>query len=95
MDRLDPNPLVTVVTPTYNRAGYDTEPLNLWKFVHLSDYILQQTVYFGRDALDQVGYLDETLNYSMDWDILIRIGLRYPMVYIQEYMGLPARVCGS
>ena len=64
-----------------------TEPFNLWKFVHLSDYILQQTVYFRRDALDQVGYLDETLHYSMDWDILIRIGLRYPMVYIPEYMG--------
>ena len=64
-----------------------TEPFNLWKFVHLSDYILQQTVYFRRDALDQVGYLDETLHYSMDWDILIRIGLRYPMVYVPEYMG--------
>ena len=64
-----------------------TEPLNLWKLVHLSDNILQQTVYFRRDALDQVGYLDEELQYSMDWDILIRVGLQYPMVYIPEYMG--------
>jgi hypothetical protein len=64
-----------------------TEPFNLWKLVHLSDYILQQTVYFRKDVLDQVGYLDEDLHYSMDWDILIRIGLRYPLAYVPEYMG--------
>jgi glycosyltransferase involved in cell wall biosynthesis len=64
-----------------------TEPFNLWKFVYLSDYILQQTVYFRKEALEQVGYLDEDLHYSMDWDILIRIGLRYPLLYVPEYMG--------
>lgn len=64
-----------------------TEPFNLWKLVWLSDYILQQTVYFRREVLDQVGYLDEALHYTMDWDILIRIGSRYPLVYIPEEMG--------
>jgi glycosyltransferase involved in cell wall biosynthesis len=64
-----------------------TEPLNLWKLVHLSDYILQQTVYFRKDVLDEVGYLDESLHYGMDWDILIRIALKYPLEYIPEYMG--------
>ncbi len=64
-----------------------TEPLNLWKFVYLSDYILQQTVYFRKAALEKVGYIDESLHYSMDWDILIRLGLRYPLVYVSEYMG--------
>jgi hypothetical protein len=48
---------------------------------------LQQTVYFRKDALDQVGYLDEDLHYAMDWDILIRIGRRYPLLCIPEYMG--------
>ena len=64
-----------------------TEPLNLWKLVHLSDYILQQSVYFRRDVLDDVGYLDENLHYSMDWDILIRIASKYSLAYIPEYMG--------
>jgi len=64
-----------------------TEPFNLWKLVHLSDYILQQTVYFRKDVLDRVGYLDEDLHYIMDWDILVRIGMRYPLMYIPEYMG--------
>lgn len=64
-----------------------TEPPNLWKLVHLSDYILQQTVFFRKDVLDEVGYLDETLHYTMDWDILIRIGKRYPLEYITDYLG--------
>lgn len=64
-----------------------TEPFNLWKLVYLSDYILQQTVYFRRAIFAEIGYLDESLNWGMDWDILIRIGKRYPMRYIPEYMG--------
>ena len=64
-----------------------TEPFNLWKLVHLSDYILQQTVAFRREILADVGYLDENLHYVMDWDILIRIGMKYPLEYVPEYMG--------
>ena len=64
-----------------------TEPFNLWKLVHLSDYILQQTVFFRRRVLEETGFLDESLHYSMDWDLLIRIGKRYRLEYIPEYMG--------
>ena len=64
-----------------------TEPLNLWKLVHLSDYILQQTVYFRKDVLDDVGYLDERLHYTMDWDVLIRIAKKYPIEYTPDFLG--------
>ncbi|MEO7142857.1 MAG: glycosyltransferase family 2 protein [Bryobacteraceae bacterium] len=64
-----------------------TVPFNLWKLVYLSDYILQQTVYFRKQALEAVGYLDESLHWGMDWDILIRLGKRFPLEYIPEYMG--------
>jgi hypothetical protein len=64
-----------------------SEAFNLWKLVHLSDYILQQTVYFRKDVLDEIGFLDEQLHYTMDWDVLIRIGMKYPLEYIPEYMG--------
>jgi hypothetical protein len=64
-----------------------TEPLNLWKLVHLSDYVLQQTVFFRRSCLEEVGYLKEELHYTMDWDLLIRIGLRRPLQYVPEYLG--------
>ncbi len=64
-----------------------TIPANLWRLTHVSDYILQQSVYFRKDILDEVGYLDEDLHYAMDWEILIRIGKRHPLGYIPEYMG--------
>lgn len=64
-----------------------TEPLNLWKLVHLSDYILQQTVFFRRDVIRELGYLDESLHYTMDWDIFIKIAARWPLEYVPEYMG--------
>lgn len=64
-----------------------TEPLNLWRLVHLSDYILQQTVFFRRDVVRELGYLREDLHYTMDWDILMKIGARWPLEYVPEYMG--------
>ncbi|MGH9663433.1 MAG: glycosyltransferase family 2 protein, partial [Bryobacteraceae bacterium] len=64
-----------------------TEPFNLWKLIYLSDYILQQTLYFRRSALEDVGLLDEDLHFGMDWEILMRLGKRYPLEYIPEYMG--------
>ena len=64
-----------------------TEPFNLWKLIYLSDYILQQTSYFRRSVFDDIGYLDEGLNWGMDWDIFIRIGKRFAIEYIPEYMG--------
>ena len=63
-----------------------TEAFDLWKLVHLSDYILQQTVSFRKSVFDELGYLDEDLHYTMDWEILIRIGKCYPLEYIPEYM---------
>lgn len=64
-----------------------TQKPDLWRLVHLSDYILQQSTYFRKDVLEDVGYVDESLHYVMDWDLLIRIGLRYPLAYIPQYMG--------
>jgi glycosyltransferase involved in cell wall biosynthesis len=64
-----------------------TEPFNLWKLVYLSDYILQQTVFFRREALDTVGLLDEKLHYGMDWEILMRLGKRFMLRYLPYFMG--------
>lgn len=64
-----------------------TQQFNLWKLLNLSDYILQQTVFFRRSVFDEVGWLDENLYYGLDWEILMRIGLRRPLVYVPEYMG--------
>jgi glycosyltransferase involved in cell wall biosynthesis len=64
-----------------------TQKFNLWNLLNVSDYILQQTVFFRRSVFDDIGFLDEELHYGMDWDILMRIGLRYPLVYVPHDMG--------
>ncbi len=64
-----------------------TQKFDLWRLLHLSDYILQQTVFFRRSVFDRVGWIDESLYYGMDWEILMRIGLQYPIQYIPEFMG--------
>ena len=68
------------------RFPHTREP-DLWRLVHLSDYILQQSVFFRREVLDDVGYVDESLHYGLDWDLLIRIGLKYRLAYIPECLG--------
>ncbi len=64
-----------------------TVPFNLWKLVYLSDYILQQSTFFRKSAVDAVGGLDEQLHYAMDWDLLIRLGKRFGLYYEPEYLG--------
>ena len=59
-----------------------TEPFNLWKLAYLSDYILQQTVFMRRHAVEAVGYLDETLHWAMDWDLFVKIGKRFRIDYL-------------
>jgi glycosyltransferase involved in cell wall biosynthesis len=64
-----------------------TEPFNLWRLVHFSDYILQQTVFWRRWVFDTVGMLDESLHYGMDWDFWIRVAKRFEVAYIPEFLG--------
>jgi glycosyltransferase involved in cell wall biosynthesis len=61
-------------------------PPNLWKLVYYSDYISQPTVFLRRRALDEVGYLDESLHWGMDWDLFIRLGKRGRIAYIPELL---------
>ena len=63
-----------------------TEPFNLWKLAHLSDYILQQTVFMRRQAVEAVGYVDETLHWAMDWDLWVKIGKRFRIDYMPVYL---------
>lgn len=64
-----------------------TRPFDLWRLTHVSDYILQQSVFFRRDAVKEVGWVRENLHYTMDWDLLIRIGKRYGLRRIPHYLG--------
>jgi glycosyltransferase involved in cell wall biosynthesis len=64
-----------------------TQPFDSWRLIHVSDYILQQSAFFRRAAVQAVGWLREDLHYVMDWDLLIRLAKRWPLHYEPAYFG--------
>jgi len=65
-----------------------TEPkFDLAKLIYHGDYILQQSCFFRRTVFDSIGMLDDSLHYGMDWDLFIRIGKRFRVDYIPDYLG--------
>jgi glycosyltransferase involved in cell wall biosynthesis len=65
-----------------------TEPFNLWKLARVSDYVLQQSTFMRRAAVEEIGWLDEDLHYVLDWDLFIRLGRRFGLHYIPEFLGV-------
>lgn len=72
----------------------ETVPFDLWRLANHSDYILQPTVFFRRKLLFEVGLLDEDLNWSLDWDLWIRLGKRFPFIYTDKLLAA-SRVYGE
>ncbi len=46
------------------------------------DFIGQPSVFFRRDVLFEAGLLDETLHNSLDYDLLLKLALKYKFGYI-------------
>lgn len=64
----------------------DTVPFNLWRLANVTDYILQPTVFFRREALFSAGLLDESLNWALDWELWLRLAKRFPFVYTNRVL---------
>lgn len=62
-------------------------PVNL-RLLRTQFYLLQQSTFFTRTALDAVGLLDEDQHYIMDWDLALRIADRFPLHAIPEPIGM-------
>ncbi len=52
----------------------------------IEDCISQPATFWRRKLLDEVGYIDENLHYSMDQDLWARFAKRYKLHLIQEYL---------
>lgn len=63
-----------------------TQPFDLWTLVHVSDFIMQPTVFMRADAVREAGGLDESLRYGMDWDLWIRLACRRPVLYLEKML---------
>ena len=64
----------------------ETVPFDLWRLANHSDYILQPTVFFRREALFECGLLAEDLHWGLDWELWIRLGKRFPFSYTDQVL---------
>ena len=62
------------------------EPFDLYRLLHSLDYIVQPTTFFRRDAFLAVGGLDSSLRYCLDYDLWIKLALRYQVRYLPELL---------
>lgn len=64
---------------------YPTRPFSYVELVRETfDFIPQPTVFLRRRVLETVGFLDETLNYVMDFDYWLRLGLTHRIEYLPQ-----------
>ena len=59
-----------------------TRDFDLWSLVHIWDYIVQPAVFFRRSLFEDVGGLDPTLNWCLDWDLWIRMAKVTTVAYL-------------
>jgi len=62
------------------------EPFNLDRLLHHLDFIVQPATFFRRDAFLAVGGLDASLRYCLDYDLWIKLALRYQVRYLPELL---------
>jgi glycosyltransferase involved in cell wall biosynthesis len=58
------------------------EPFDFDRLVHCTDFIVQPAAFFTRRAFDAVGGGDESLHYTMDYDLFLKIGSRFRVAYV-------------
>lgn len=61
---------------------------DLWTELNLGCGIYSPAVFFSREAFEAVGDLDESLQMTMDYDLWLRIGKRFPVVHVDAVWGL-------
>jgi glycosyltransferase involved in cell wall biosynthesis len=66
-------------------ARYPTEPFNLDRLAETC-FICQPTVFLRREVVERVGYLDETLQYCMDYDLWIRVGRVATFAQVSDFL---------
>jgi hypothetical protein len=63
-----------------------SQPFDLWKLVHVADYIMQPTVFMRAARFHEAGGLDAGLRYALDWDLWIRLARFGPPLYVRELL---------
>jgi glycosyltransferase involved in cell wall biosynthesis len=61
---------------------------DLWTELNLGCGVYSPAVFFTREALEAVGGVDETLHLTMDYDLWLRIGKRFPVHHVDAVWGI-------
>ena len=62
----------------------EIEPFSLWRLLHVLDYVPQAATFFRRSSADEAGWLDEHLEFAMDWDLWIRLAAVSDVLYLDK-----------
>ncbi|HSO12392.1 MAG TPA: glycosyltransferase family 2 protein [Anaerolineales bacterium] len=72
--------------------GLITAYKNLYLCMHhrslllITDYISQPATFWRADVFRDLGPLDESLHYAMDYEYWLRLNAKFPLVIIPEYL---------
>ncbi|MBI5020661.1 MAG: glycosyltransferase [Ignavibacteriales bacterium] len=69
-----------VIKQMYSRSASPDILIKYWKW---KLEFIQPAFFFRREVFDKVGFLDEDLYFTMDFDFFIRLGQRYKFHYCQ------------
>jgi glycosyltransferase involved in cell wall biosynthesis len=95
VDHFLAHPDVQLVYGQANFVGIDdrciapcahVEPFDFHRLVHYTDFIVQPAAFFTRSAFEAVGGGDESLRYTMDYDLFLKIASRFPVAYLPKLM---------
>jgi glycosyltransferase involved in cell wall biosynthesis len=64
---------------------YPTEPFSLGRLAEVC-FLCQPAVFLRRSAVERVGYLDESLQFSMDYDLWIRLARVARFARVPDYL---------
>lgn len=62
-----------------------TEPFSM-KRLESFNFIYQPSVFIRREVFEEIGFLDESLHYSMDLDLWIRVAKKFKIAYLPEFL---------
>ena len=62
------------------------EPYDWHRLVHYTDFIVQPAAFFTRRAFEAVGGGDESLLYTMDYDLFLKIASRFKVAYLPRVL---------
>lgn len=52
------------------------------------NYLGQPAIFFKKRVLDKIGYLDESLHYTMDWDFFLRMKRQCKIVHVNRFLAI-------